>query len=325
MESVLKRARLLLCLYLATVQFICVSQGDHSPRKQAKGKTHLDWVMHQLQKPSTSQVLLVAHRGDWRNAPENSLQSLKNSIVKEFDIVEFDLSRTKDGHLIVMHDKTIDRTTTGKGKPEDYTLAELKQFKLIQPTGHPTVHLVPTLDEFLDVSKGKVMLCVDKGFAYIEQALEIIQRKKMSDQVIYNIPAITFDSLQSLHIKGLGNELFLNVLGFPTDIDQAKRIVMSYQKRGNVIMHPVFKSDTIPFVSWMKELKSNGINLWLNSLWPEQNANHDDDRAVEQNQQKETWGWLVSQGATIIQTDRPQELQTYLRQKRKLTNSENGL
>ena len=46
------------------------------------------------------------------------------------DMVEIDLKKTKDGHLIVMHDQTIDRTTTGKGKPENYTLEELRRFRL---------------------------------------------------------------------------------------------------------------------------------------------------------------------------------------------------
>lgn len=74
--------------------------------------------------------MVVSHRGDWRNAPENSLQAIQNCIDMGVDMVEVDLKKTKDGHLIVMHDQTIDRTTTGKGKPENYTLEELRCFRL---------------------------------------------------------------------------------------------------------------------------------------------------------------------------------------------------
>ena len=74
--------------------------------------------------------MVVSHRGDWRNAPENSLQAIQNCIDMGVDMVEVDLKKTKDGHLIVMHDQTIDRTTTGKGKPENYTLEELRRFRL---------------------------------------------------------------------------------------------------------------------------------------------------------------------------------------------------
>lgn len=51
------------------------------------------------------------------------------------DMVEIDLKKTKDGHLVVMHDKTINRTMTGKGNAEDYTLAELKAMRLKNGAG----------------------------------------------------------------------------------------------------------------------------------------------------------------------------------------------
>lgn len=76
----------------------------------------------------SNSVLVVSHRADWRNAPENSLQAIQNCIDMGVDIIEIDLKKTKDGHLILMHDKKIDRTTTGKGYPADYTLEELRQF-----------------------------------------------------------------------------------------------------------------------------------------------------------------------------------------------------
>ena len=60
-------------------------------------------------------MLVVSHRADWRNAPENSLQGIRNCIDMGVDMVEIDLKKTKDGHLVVMHDKTINRTMTGKG------------------------------------------------------------------------------------------------------------------------------------------------------------------------------------------------------------------
>lgn len=48
-------------------------------------------------------------------------------------------------------------------------------------------------------------------------------------------------------------------------------------------------------------------------MWPSLNAGHDDDRAVELGQRDETWGWILQQGASLIQTDRPQELIKYLK------------
>lgn len=257
--------------------------------------------------------MVAAHRGDWRNAPENSLQGLENCIAMGVDIVEVDLGISKDGYLIVMHDKTIDRTTTGTGKPEMHSLAELKKMKLKSATGHPTAHTIPTLEEFLALAKGKVMLCVDKGFAWFDQAMEIICRYKMEEQVIYNIPAVLLDSIKALTLKQFDDKLLVNLVDFPADTAAAKKIISSYAKRGRAIMHPVFDKDTIPFVAWMKNIKKNGTGLWLNSLWPEHNGGHDDDRAVDKHEPDNAWGWLVNHGATIIQTDRPALLLNYLK------------
>ena len=65
----------------------------------------------------------------------------------------------------------------------------------------------------------------------------------------------------------------------------------------------------------MKQIQQNGTKIWLNSLWPSLNAGHDDDRAVEEEDPDGSWGWLLEQGATLIQTDRPAELIQYLDQK----------
>jgi glycerophosphoryl diester phosphodiesterase len=289
-----------------------------SNRRQPRGinqKTDLNTVLKKLHNLDNKTVLISAHRGDWRNAPENSLQGLKNCIEMGVDIVEFDLKQTKDGHLIVMHDDFIDRTTTGKGKPENYTLVELKQLKLRDGAGHSTAHTIPTLEEYLTEAKEKIVICVDKSFPYFEQAMASIQQKNMAHQVIYNIPNITLDSLKSLKLKGYSDKLMLNVLRFPTQIGKAEQLANSYSNRKYAIMHPTFTSDTIAFINWMPTIKQKGLHLWVNALWPEHNGGHNDDVAVDKKQPDESWGWLVNNGATIIQTDRPFLLLQYLKDK----------
>jgi len=67
---------------------------------------------------------VAAHRGDWRNAPENSLQVYKLAMSAGVDTIEVDLKVSKDSVLVILHDQTLNRSTTGKGKLSDYTLAE---------------------------------------------------------------------------------------------------------------------------------------------------------------------------------------------------------
>jgi glycerophosphoryl diester phosphodiesterase len=292
----------------------CATQRQLLTDKDIAG--NLKRVKKELHNPDGKKVLVAAHRGDWRNAPENSVQGLKNCIVMGVDIVEFDLAITKDGQLIVMHDKTIDRTTNGTGKPETYTLDELKKLKLRNGAGHVTAHTIPTLEEMLVAAKDKVMLCVDKGFAWFDKAMEMIRRYGMEEQVIYNIPAAPLDSISTLQLTQFDDKLLVNLLGFPEDTTQAAAIIKSYALRKNAIMHPVFASGKIAFVPWMAGIKKNGLGLWLNSLWPEHNGGHDDDRAVEKNEPDKAWGWLADHGATIIQTDRPALLLQYLRKQK---------
>jgi glycerophosphoryl diester phosphodiesterase len=62
----------------------------------------------------------------------------------------------------------------------------------------------------------------------------------------------------------------------------------------------------------LERLRNAGIKIWMNSIWPSLNAGHDDDRAVELFQPDESWGWILNQGTTIIQSDRCKELLRYL-------------
>lgn len=70
----------------------------------------LNEILSELSAPAKQSVLVVSHRGDWRNAPENSLQAFQNCIDMGVDMVELDLKKTKDGELILMHDNTLNRT-----------------------------------------------------------------------------------------------------------------------------------------------------------------------------------------------------------------------
>ena len=105
-------------------------------------------------------VLVVAHRGCHRAAPshgldravpENSLAALERCVALGVDLVEIDVRRTRDGRLIVMHDAKIDRTTTGKGRVAELTLAELQALSLKGADGEAP----PTLEAVLRAARGR--------------------------------------------------------------------------------------------------------------------------------------------------------------------------
>lgn len=96
------------------------------------------------------QTQIIAHRGYRAVAPENTLPAFEAAMAYEPDMLEMDLHRTKDGHLVVIHDETVDRTTNGTGLVKALTLAEIKaldagQYKDPKMPGVT----IPTFTEFL--------------------------------------------------------------------------------------------------------------------------------------------------------------------------------
>ena len=142
---------------------------------QLSAQNHVEQIREKLINCDSSSVIVVAHRGDWRNFPENSLEAIDNAIKMGVDIVELDVKRTKDGELILMHDRTLDRTTTGKGLVSENTLSDIRKLNLRNGCNIRTIHKVPTLEEALLHAKGKIMINLDQADLYFDQIYELIK------------------------------------------------------------------------------------------------------------------------------------------------------
>lgn len=102
--------------------------------------------------PAASPVLFAAHRGGSLLWPENSLLAFRNAAELGADFLEFDVHLAKDGEVVVIHDPTLDRTTTGTGPVRARTLAELKRLRLKDKGGAATEETIPALDELVRVA-----------------------------------------------------------------------------------------------------------------------------------------------------------------------------
>ena len=264
-------------------------------------------------------MLVVSHRGDWRNACENSVEAVRNASRMGVDIVEIDLGRTKDGELIVMHDDKVDRTTTGKGYVKDLTLAEIKQLRLRNGCNIKTIYKVPTLEEVLLEAKGKVMLNLDKAFDYFHQVYELLEKTGTADLVIMksNAPA---EDVQRDYGKYLDKVIFMPKVNL--DDEDAIRKLNDYLR----ILKPVaiefkFAHDTNPLPYEVKRIMAGKSRIWYNTLWDTHAGGHDDDCSLV-NPDK-GYGYLIENlGATILQTDRPAYLIDYLKHKSKVMDCE---
>ena len=107
-------------------------------------------------------VLISGHRGGMEAGyPENCIESFGHTLEMMPSFFEIDPRLTADSVIVLMHDKLIDRTTTGKGAVGDYTYAELQKFNLVDHKGNITGFKIPTLDDCIKWSQGKTVLNLD--------------------------------------------------------------------------------------------------------------------------------------------------------------------
>jgi len=95
--------------------------------------------------------LVAAHRGGAALWPENSLLAFRSALALGADLVETDVHLTADGEVVVLHDPTLDRTTSAQGAVRDLTRDQIAQARLKAADGGLTTEPVPSLAALLDV------------------------------------------------------------------------------------------------------------------------------------------------------------------------------
>ncbi|WP_240418799.1 glycerophosphodiester phosphodiesterase [Paenibacillus periandrae] len=150
----------------------------------------------------------VAHRGYPVKYPENTLSSFQAAVDLSFTHLELDVHLSKDGIPVLMHDYSIERMTDGKGFIRDYTLDELKYFRVKE------VETIPTLEEALNLLKGKISILVEVkqcGEFYSgveEKTLEIIRKTDTLDQC----RIIGFDHFSIAKTRQLDKDIRLGII-----------------------------------------------------------------------------------------------------------------
>ena len=146
-----------------------------------------------------TRILLGAHRGDRCNFPENTMPAFIAAAEMGCDAIETDVRMTKDGHLVLIHDRDVERTTNGKGFVDEMTLSEIKAldagfWKSDQFIGEH----IPTVEEFLEyISKTDIIvnwelkeypkdLGLERSFACVDKLVELIDRYGMAEKSMMN-------------------------------------------------------------------------------------------------------------------------------------------
>lgn len=281
----------------------------------------LERILEEFADARGSNVLVVAHRGDWTRAPENSLSAIRNGIALGVDIVEIDLAMTSDSQLVLMHDPTVDRTTNGIGTVSEMTLAEVRQLRLTVHDGTVTDERVPTLREALRAAKGKCMLDLDRAFLHSPEVHRLLLEEGMLGQAIVKsseTPAAAEAIVADLNPKPTYMPTLVDLPTMDRGVGSAEEATAMISRFVDLIRPQAFAlafaSDTSPLISEeaVALMRRSGARVWVNTLWDGSlSGGHSDELAREN--PDEAWGWLIERGVNIIQTDEIDLLLAYLR------------
>ena len=301
--------RVIACLLALVVLAGCSGEARQSaaPENRAEG------LRARLLAGDTTAVFVVAHRGDWRYAPENSVAAIEHSIAVGVDVVELDLQLTRDSVLIVMHDATLNRTTTGKGRVADWTLDSIRTLKLKNGCGIRTKHTVPTLEEALLAAKGRVLVNLDKADRYFDLVAPVLERTGTTRQIVMkgSKPA---DEVLALYGKYLDEVIYMPIVNL--DSENAAELMQDYisdlKPAAYELLYAQAEDTAMPLR--MRDTLRGQALIWYNTLWDTVCGGHDDDLSLED--PDAAFGYLIDTlGARIIQTDRAEHLLSYLRQR----------
>ena len=296
--------------YLDAVKHV-FGPKSHLPEAANKAEA----VAAALKDPDSKYMVVVAHRGDWRNYPENSLPAIESVIRMGVDMMELDLKKTKDGVLVLMHDGTLDRTTTGHGKVSDYTYEEILRFNLKRGHGIDIPGLkVPTLRQALEVCKDRITVNVDQGYEYYDEVLAIAEELGVTDQILikggYPWPDVQKKLAQHPH-----NLMYMPVVGNVQggESDQFKSYITA--KKPQMAYELCFNELNDNVKDAARKVLASGSKVWVNTIWGSLCGEHDDDKAFEAVDPDSVYGPILDLGTSIIQTDRPEFLIRYLEEK----------
>lgn len=166
-------------------------------------------------------VTITAHRGGRNSGPENSLPAIERSLNAGIKSIEVDIHRSNDGHLVVCHDRTIDRTTNGKGFIGKMSFDELRHFSILDDEGIPTPEKLPELEEVLDLIDGRAELLLeikrqgDDNPGIEKQVIETLkERKAESWTIIQSFNDSVLETIHSIDASIRLEKLLFCKLGF---------------------------------------------------------------------------------------------------------------
>jgi len=242
---------------------------------------------------TAKRFLVSCHRGCTERAPENTIAAARDALRLGAGLIECDVRTTADGHLVIMHDSTVDRTTDGFGAVSGMTLAQVRRLR-IRDTRFASVgtHRVPTLAEMVKAVDGRAGFYIDtkdvhpaalkriirdpkviaKSFAYISTDEALLWKQHIPE---LRLMATAPDDVRTpKHLQDFVTKFQLSALDGPLTLTK-EQVAAAFE------LGVVYIPDTLTL--------SEGPEIWAD---------------------------VIARGARGIQTDRPTVLTDFLKQRR---------
>jgi len=263
--------------------------------------------------PSDNYIMVAAHRagGFTHSIPENSLSAIANALELGVDIIEIDVRITLDHKLVVIHDKTLNRTTNGSGKVSHHTLEQIKNLFLKDGSGALTNEKVPTLEEVMNAVGNTALVFIDKSEYLLEYVIPVLETTSSYQNALF-MDFIEFDRANAKYKNLLQKSYYVpGVHDSNADLDAYYSGFKDGLKPNPAAFAFWFKNENnSKSFSLIENALDNDIPVWINTTTNNQCAGHTDE--VSLLNPESGWGWVLNQGAKIIFTDEPEALIDYL-------------
>ncbi len=236
---------------------------------------------------AAAHIAVIAHRGEHRAHPENTLPAIQAAIDAGADFVELDVRTTSDGRLVLMHDGKVDRTTNVAGLVREMTFDQIRALDAgsrFSPQFAGTK--VPSFDEALALAHGKIGVYVDSKDIAPAELVSALARTDMLDRVVIYGGAGFLKKVQALKPA-------LKIMPEAYSAATLERLLADLSPRVVAFDAGDFKDDAIMLA------KHAGAAIYVDRLGAADNP--------------AAWQDAIDRGAAGIQTDRPAELVEYLR------------
>lgn len=246
--------------YLSQIFFlVCFSCSSLSAQEYRIETKNVQQLYQFLGWKPNQKPLISAHRGGpVNNFPENCIATFAHTLSISPALIECDIMMTKDSIAVIMHDKTLDRTSNGKGKITEYIWASLDTLKLKNNQGKITEYEIPTLEEVLQWAKGRTILKLDVKKNFPASKLVSLIRKH---QVEASVVIITYNNEDALLYHQLAPDLMLSIS--PRNIEEVKELFDAGIKPQKLIAFVGVDSCDVELVNFLHQ---KGISCILGTM-----------------------------------------------------------